>query len=62
MDYREYLITMDKFSKWLKQQSDVPEQIKRDSEILTAGMPMPQWFADKFTPYLEKYNSVEPKQ
>jgi hypothetical protein len=60
--HREYLISMDNFSKWLKSQKDVPEQIKKDSDILTSGMPMPQWFADKFTPYLEMYNAVEPKQ
>jgi uncharacterized NAD(P)/FAD-binding protein YdhS len=54
----EYQQSMANFSKWLKEQNGVSEQMKKDSELLITGLPVPQWFADKFKLYLNKYNAI----
>jgi ssDNA-binding Zn-finger/Zn-ribbon topoisomerase 1 len=51
----EYRHLMLKFTRWLKDQDDVPETIKIKSDILIYANFVPPFVADEFKSYIERY-------
>lgn len=49
-------VSMIKFSQWLHNQDDVPDNIKVMSDYLTLGVPVSPEMAKKFDVYMERYN------
>jgi len=51
----EYQHSMIKFTQWLRKQDDIPKRIKINSDILVFSNFVPEFVADEFKPYIEKY-------
>jgi len=52
----ERQVSAIKFSQWLHNQNDVPDNIKDLSDYLTLGVPVPPEMAKKFDAYVGRYN------
>lgn len=58
----EYQHSMLKFTRWLKDQDDVPNSIKVKSDILVYSNFVPMFVVDEFKPYIERYEKEIEKE